>query len=637
MTSLRVLRRTGFVVVAGVLVMLAGTRSVAPRELAATAGPARPATCRSTPRRCSRRARSARRSTGCAPSPGPRPSVRRESAARARRRNAPPTSSRSTTTPAAAPAAARPSCAPARTPPRSAERAQMPAGTLPGSAGTWEPVGKGPLIADDPRFDEVNGQGLADLNGRIADFAYDAANDRLFAAVGEGGVWRTDDRGANWRSIGDSLPTQAVGSIAYAGGTLVIVTGDNVFGGGGTFAGLGAFRSTDGGATWQKATGRPERRDRLQGRRRPRRTRTSSTPRPAPGCTARPTAARASSTSTCRRARAPARRRCRRARWPTWSPTSSSKAPDNAATDGTPGAVLAAVGWRAGRKTSQYGYVEAPGNGVYRSDTGAPGTFTGRRRVRADHEPGADRAGRGDRRRAGPPVRLRDGRGRREVQRRSAARRPARPRCAVPDELRRRLRVLGLRGELDADGVRGADGRRRRLRLRAERHRVRDPVLPRASSPGTTSGSRPIPPRTGRAEAPRLRPRGGLGRGIRGRALGGPRASRSSGRTSPASTCMFLTLGQECPTTGSDPTEFNTTTHPDQHAGDVAPAARRRRDARGRQRRRRLLPGRRRQRAPVARRVGPRRQHRLPHAAAVRRPGGQGRHDLRPACRTTAR
>ena len=30
---------------------------------------------------------------------------------------------------------------------------------------------------------------------------------------------------------------------------------------------------------------------------------------------------------------------------------------------------------------------------------------------------------------------------------------------------------------------------------------------------------------------------------------------------------MFLTLGQECPTTGSDPTEFNTTTHPDQHAG----------------------------------------------------------------------
>src|SRR3954454_19289599 len=134
----------------------------------------------------------------------------------------------------------------------------MSAATLPGSAGTWEPVGSTPLVADDPRFGEVSGEGLADLNGRIADYAFDAAGNRLFAAVGEGGVWESDDRGARWHSIGDSLPTQAVGSLAYSGGTLVAVTGDNVFGGGGTFAGLGAYRSTDGGATCQKATGVPD-------------------------------------------------------------------------------------------------------------------------------------------------------------------------------------------------------------------------------------------------------------------------------------------------------------------------------------------------------------------------------------------
>src|SRR3712207_4605233 len=56
---------------------------------------------------------------------------------------------------------------------------------------------------------------------------------------------------------------------------------------------------------------------------------------------------------------------------------------------GTPGAVVAAVGWRAGNKTSPYGYVEAPGNGIYTSPTGAPGSFT-----RAGAFPGVDNPGR---------------------------------------------------------------------------------------------------------------------------------------------------------------------------------------------------------------------------------------------------
>ena len=82
----------------------------------------------------------------------------------------------------------------------------------------------GPLIGDDPRYDEVNGQGLADQNGRPSDFAFDPQGRRLYAAVGEGGVWVADETGGfdDWRSIGDTLPTQAVGGIAYSpadGGT----------------------------------------------------------------------------------------------------------------------------------------------------------------------------------------------------------------------------------------------------------------------------------------------------------------------------------------------------------------------------------------------------------------------------------
>jgi hypothetical protein len=242
------------------------------------------------------------------------------------------------------------------------------------AGGTWEPVGKGPLVADDPRFESVNGLGHAELNGRIADFAYDGS--RLYAAVGEGGVWRSDDRGRTWRSIGDALPTQAVGSIAYAGGTLVIVTGDNVFGGGGTFAGLGAFRSTDGGATWRPSAGIPQGVIAFK-----------VVAGPAGTFYAATGAGLFRSTdggASFQNVRLPVSPECAGASADTRPCALANmvtdvvvQGPANAQTPGgTPGAVLAAVGWRAGAKQSPYGYPESPGNGVYRSDTGAPGTFT---------------------------------------------------------------------------------------------------------------------------------------------------------------------------------------------------------------------------------------------------------------------
>ena len=81
------------------------------------------------------------------------------------------------------------------------EAAALPAAT----EGTWAPVGTTPLVADDARFGEVNGEGLADLNGRVADFAY-AGGDHVYAAVGEGGVWETTDRGARWRRSATRCP-----------------------------------------------------------------------------------------------------------------------------------------------------------------------------------------------------------------------------------------------------------------------------------------------------------------------------------------------------------------------------------------------------------------------------------------------
>jgi hypothetical protein len=252
--------------------------------------------------------------------------------------------------------------------------------TLAGTGGTWKPAGQGPLIADDERYPEVNTLGLADLNGRITDFAYDKGAKRVYASVGEGGVWVSGDQGGHWHSIGDGLPTQAVGSVAFAPAkgsrpaTVLALTGDDVFGGGSTYSGLGVYRSTDGGGTWTKSRGVPAASLGFRMKVDP------ANPDVVYAATGRglfrsrdggatfvnvklPTGACAGDTST------PS---CYLANMVTdvvvQAPGGSKSA--------TGGAVVAAVGWRAGNKRNVGGFVESPANGIYVSANGAPGSFT---------------------------------------------------------------------------------------------------------------------------------------------------------------------------------------------------------------------------------------------------------------------
>lgn len=129
----------------------------------------------------------------------------------------------------------------------------------------WAPYGSGPLIVNDERYPSVNGDGMVYNAGRIDTFDYDPVGKRLFASLGTGGIWMSLDKGQNWTSVGETLPSQIVGAVGWSsfggangsGGTIVVASGDPSFGGG-TYTGLGAFWSDDLGATWHQATGVPD-------------------------------------------------------------------------------------------------------------------------------------------------------------------------------------------------------------------------------------------------------------------------------------------------------------------------------------------------------------------------------------------
>jgi len=79
----------------------------------------------------------------------------------------------------------------------------------------------------------------------------------LVAYVGaaSGGIWKTEDGGVHWRAVFDSQPAQAIGAIAVAPSAHNVVwagTGETFFIRSTTALGNGAYRSTDGGRSWQR-------------------------------------------------------------------------------------------------------------------------------------------------------------------------------------------------------------------------------------------------------------------------------------------------------------------------------------------------------------------------------------------------
>jgi hypothetical protein len=241
----------------------------------------------------------------------------------------------------------------------------------------WKPMGIGPLQAADAGYASVNGLGLVELAGRITDFWYDKIHDDLYAAVSSGGVWRSDDQGSSWVSVGDTLPTQVVGSVAYTsagGGRILALTGDGSFGAL-SYEGMGAYYSANGGSTWVHATGIPNDAFGFQLAVDPT---NPSIVYAATGAGLFRSSDGGATYANANLPTGPCAGKSNRVKGCVFANVVTDVVVEEPGGIGAErgGNVIAAVGWRGGNVKNPDGTVQSPNNGIYASLTGMAGTFT---------------------------------------------------------------------------------------------------------------------------------------------------------------------------------------------------------------------------------------------------------------------
>ncbi len=101
---------------------------------------------------------------------------------------------------------------------------------------------------------EWRSTGPLNISGRIVDLAIDPRNtNRIYAAAATGGVFVSETAGTSWTPIFDAQPVLSIGDIALAPSNpdILYVGSGEPNGSINNYAGSGVFRSDDRGATWQ--------------------------------------------------------------------------------------------------------------------------------------------------------------------------------------------------------------------------------------------------------------------------------------------------------------------------------------------------------------------------------------------------
>jgi hypothetical protein len=118
----------------------------------------------------------------------------------------------------------------------------------------WKQIGPAP--------EEVDGDhgtmGVGPNSGEIQDIAIDprTADQTIFVATEEGGIWKSTDGGTSWGTTTDSLISLSMGAVTLdAGNPSIVYAGTGNTAQTGFFSGVGVYVSTDGGLNWSLPLG----------------------------------------------------------------------------------------------------------------------------------------------------------------------------------------------------------------------------------------------------------------------------------------------------------------------------------------------------------------------------------------------
>ena len=132
------------------------------------------------------------------------------------------------------------------------QAAAMPTATASVTEVTTKPLDAEPNGYNDPVWSNA-GAGFRDVSGRATALAVDGST--YYLGTADGGVWKSTDRGQTWNSIWEHQPTLSIGALLVTPDHALWVGTGEANTNSDSYAGVGIYRSTDGGASFTKVGG----------------------------------------------------------------------------------------------------------------------------------------------------------------------------------------------------------------------------------------------------------------------------------------------------------------------------------------------------------------------------------------------